>query len=159
MTRALRCGSLIGVLIVGFGCGTEGPTTLNPVPAPSTTPPPTPPPLPPPTPPPPPPGELVATYVFSDRLDYAVGAITAESQYLLYANEVFEWRNGDDSFFSVWRGTYRQENATLTFRFSGRWTDDAGFATGTLQGDLLEVRYSEIMEHSGFENAVYRRSQ
>ena len=25
--------------------------------------------------------------------------------------------------------------------------------------DLLEVRYSEIMQHSDFENAVYRRSQ
>jgi hypothetical protein len=30
---------------------------------------------------------------------------------------------------------------------------------GTLKGDLLEVRYSEMMQHSDFENAVYRRSQ
>lgn len=54
---------------------------------------------------------------------------------------------------------YRQDNATITFRFDGAWTLDQGFATGTPRGDLLEVRYSEIMQHSDFENAVYRRSR
>jgi hypothetical protein len=29
------------------------------------------------------------------------------------------------------------------------------FATGTLKGDLLEVRYGDSMQHSDFENAVY----
>ena len=53
-------------------------------------------------------------------------------------------------------GTYRQENdrITLDFNADGSWD-----ASGTLNGDLLEVRYSEMMQHSDFENAVYRRSQ
>ena len=38
-------------------------------------------------------------------------------------------------------------------------TTAGGDATGILQGDLLEVRYSDIMQHSDFENAVYRRLQ
>jgi hypothetical protein len=46
--------------------------------------------------------------------------------------------------------------AAITFRFDG---GDQGFATGTLKGDLLEVRYSERVQHSDFENAVYRRSR
>ena len=34
------------------------------------------------------------------------------------------------------------------------------FATGTLKAELLEVRsYGDSMQHSDFENAVYRRSQ
>ena len=60
------------------------------------------------------------------------------------------------------------------FRFDDAWTWDQGwsclrdsrptrglcpFATGTLKGDLLEVRYGDSMQHSDFENAVYRRSQ
>jgi hypothetical protein len=58
----------------------------------------------------------------------------------------------------VYLGTYRQDNATITFRFHPS-TGDRVDATGTLEGDLMEVRYSEIMQHSDFENAVYRRLQ
>jgi hypothetical protein len=148
MTRVLRCGSLIGVLMLGLACGTEQPTAPSAVPAPPTT---TQPPQPLPS------GEPVATYVFSGPLDYAIRGFTTGSQYLLYDNGVFGLRY--DAFAHVYLGTYRQDNATITFRFDGRWTWDQGNATGTLKGDLLEVRYSEIMEHSDFENAVYRRSQ
>ena len=72
----------------------------------------------------------------------------------MYENGVFGLRY--DAFAHVYLGTYRQDDATITFRFDG---GDQGFATGTLKGDLLEVRYSERMQHSDFENAVYRRSQ
>ena len=41
MTRVLRCGSLIGGLMLGLACGTEQPTAPSAVPAPPTvTPPP-----------------------------------------------------------------------------------------------------------------------
>jgi hypothetical protein len=64
-----------------------------------------------------------------------------------------------EAFGHVYLGTYRQDNAAITFQFHPPSTADRVDATGTLQGDLMEVRYSEIMQHSDFENAVYRRSQ
>ena len=164
MTRILRCGSLIGVLMLGLACGTERPTAPSAVPALRTAPP---------TPQPPQPlpsGEPVATYVFNGPLDYPILGFTTGSQYLLYDNGVFGLRY--DAFDHVYVGTYRQDNATITFRFDDAWTWDQGssclrdsrpthglcpFATGTLTGELLEVRYGDEMQHSDFENAVYRR--
>jgi hypothetical protein len=64
-----------------------------------------------------------------------------------------------DAFAHVYLGTYQQVNAAITFRFGPPSTGDRVDATGTLKGDLMEVRYSEIMQHSDFENAVYRRLQ
>ena len=78
-------------------------------------------------------------------------------QPLLCDNGVFGLRY--DAFAHVYLGTCRQDNATITYRFDGGWTWDRGDATGTLKGDLLEVRYSDIMQQSDFENAVYRRLQ
>ena len=90
----------------------------------------------------------------------------------MYDSGVFGLRY--DAFPHVYQGTYRQDNATIMFRFDDAWTWDQGwsclrdsrptrglcpFATGTLKGDLLEVRYGDSMQHSDFENAVYRRSQ
>ena len=181
MTRVLRCGPLIGVLMLGLACGTDRPTAPSALPDRQTTtqppPPPTPPPPPPspPTPPPAPPqpsGEPVGVYVFSGPLDYPIRGFTAGSQYLLYDNGVFGLRY--DAFPNVGLGTYRQDDGTITFRFDDAWTWDQGwsclsdsrptrglcpFATGTLKGDLLEVRYGDSMQHSDFENAVYRRLQ
>jgi hypothetical protein len=63
MTRALRCGSVMGGLMLGLACGIEQPTAPSTVRTlPTLTPPPQPPqPL--------PLGEPVATYVFSGALD------------------------------------------------------------------------------------------
>jgi hypothetical protein len=170
MTRVLRYVPLIGALMLGLACGTERPTAPSAVLAPATTTQPPPPPTPPP--PPQPSGEPVAIYVFSGPLDYAIRGFTEGSQYLLYDNEVFGLRYEASSH--VYPGTYRQDNATITFRFTDTWTWDQGwsclsdsrptrgicpFATGTLEGDLLEVRYGDSMQHSDFENAVYRRLQ
>ena len=149
MTHILRYGALIGSLMLGLACGTEQPTGPGRVPAPPTV-----------TQPPPQPpqelpsGEPVATYVFSGLLNYPVSAFTYRSQFLLYENGVFGLRY--DAFSHVYLGTYREDNGTITFLFDGSWSQGA---TGTLKGDLLEVRYSDIMQHSDFENAVYRRSQ
>ncbi len=172
MTRVLRCGPLIGVLMLGLACGTEPLTAPSALPDRQTT---TQPPSPP-TPPPPPPsppqpsGEPVGVYVFSGPLDYTISGSTPGSQFLLYDNGVFGLRY--DAFPNVALGTYRQDNGTITFRFNHTWTWDQGwsclsdsrptsglcpFATGTLKGDLLEVRYGDSMQHSDFQNAVYRR--
>ena len=143
--RVWHCGSLIGGLMLVLACGTEQPTAPSAVPTPPTI---TQPPQPLPS------GDHVATYVFSATLDHPVRGFTTGSQYLLYDNGVFGLRYDTH----VHLGTYRQDDATITFRFDGTWTWDQGIATGTLKGDLLEVRYSDIMVHSDFENAVYRRS-
>ena len=148
MTRVLRCGWLVAWLMLVLACGIEHSTAPGPVTAPPTT---TQPPQ------PLPPGEPVAIYVFSGPLDYAPSPVTKGSQYLLYDDGVFGLRY--DAFSHVFLGVYRQDNDTITFQFDDKWTSDGGDATGTLKGELLEVRYSEIMQHSDFENAVYRRSR
>jgi hypothetical protein len=114
----------------------------------------------------------VATYVFHGRLDYPIRDFTAASQYLPYDGGVFGLRY--DGFPHVYLGTYRQDDVTITFRFDEAWTWDQGwgclsnssptrgmcpFATGTLRGAILEVRYGDSMQQSDYENAVYRRSQ
>ena len=142
MTRGLRCGSLLGVLILGLACGSEQPTGPGRVPPPTVTQPPQELPS----------GEPVATYVFSGPLNYNVSGFTGGSQYLLYGNGTFGLRY--DAFAHVYLGTYRQDYDTIGFWFGGQFG-----ATGTLKGDLLEVRYSEMMHHADFEDAVYRRSQ
>ena len=167
MTRVLRCGWLFGGLMLGLACGTEPPTAPSPVHVqPTITQPPQPPPQPRPS------GEPVATYVFRGPLDNPIRDFTSGSQYLLYDNGVFGLRY--DAFAHVYLGTYRQDSDTIIFRFDDAWTWDQGssclrdsrptsglcpFATGTLKGDLLEVRYGDSMQHSDFENALYRRSE
>ena len=136
--------------MLGLACGAEAPTAP-------------PPPIiiepPPPTPPRQlPSGEPVATYVFSARLDYAVSGATSASRYVLWDGGVFGLRYDAFSNTAVYLGTYRQDNGTITFRFDGQWSL-GGLATGTLKGDLLEVRYSLGMQLSDFEDALYRRSQ
>jgi hypothetical protein len=148
MTRILRCGSLVGGLMLVLACGTGQPTAPSAVRIPPIIPQP---------PAPPPSGDPVGTYVFSGTLDHRISGFTAGSRYLLYDNGVFGLRY--DAFDHVYLGTYRQDNATIIFSFGGGWTWDQGIAMGTLKGELLEVRYSDIMVHSDFENAVYRRSQ
>ena len=72
----------------------------------------------------------------------------------------------------VYLGTYREEDDTILFRFADDWTWEQGrsclrdsgptggqcpFASGTVKGDFLEIRYGDTMQHSDFENAVYKR--
>jgi hypothetical protein len=90
------------------------------------------------------------TYVFSGQLDYPVSHFTETSKYVLYDNGAFQlqYLNGQLT------GAYERENDRISFRFAG-----GGDANGTLNSGALEVRYSERMQHSDFENAVYKRSQ
>ena len=163
----MRFTSILCLTLSILGCSENGtpraPTAPTAPPPPVATPPP---------PQPRPSGEPVVSYVFSSPGEYPISGYTSGSQYLLYDNGVFGLRY--DAFAHVYLGTYRQDNDTITFRFDQAWTWDQGwscpsdsrptrglcpFATGTLKGDLLEVRYGDSMRHSDFENAVYRRSQ
>ena len=136
MIRAFRFGSLVVGLVLASACSSE------------------------PTPPVAPPeqqlpaGEAV-TYLFSAPLDDAVRDVTTRSQYLLYRNGAFALRY--DTSPRVYLGMYRKDEATITFWFDGNWTLDQGTATGTLKGGLLEIRYSDVMRQSEFNNAVYRQ--
>jgi hypothetical protein len=150
MIRVVRCGSLVGVLMLGLACGTGQPTAPSAAPPPTTTPSPQ-------WPQPLPPGEPVATYAFNGPLDYPVRGFTAGSRYLLYDSGVFALQF--DAFAHVYLGRYQTDKDSITFWFDGRWTGNMGTAAAALRGDLLEVRYSDIMQHSDFENAVYRRSR
>jgi hypothetical protein len=168
MIRCLHCGLLLAVLLLALACGTDrppAPTVVSPPPAAGASPPPAP------APPPLPSGELAATYSYDGPLDYPVSEFTRRSEYLLYDSGAFALRYQEGW---VYPGTYRQEDGTILFRFQDDWTWDQGwsclrdsrptsghcpFASGTPRGDLLEVRYGDTMQHSDFENAIYRRRQ
>ena len=94
------------------------------------------------------------SYDFSRELSYPTRTYTNTSQYVLYESGAFSLRYAAPVGDYV--GTYREDAGRILFSFiaDSRWD-----ATGTLNGDSLEVRYNLIMELSDFENAVYRRAQ
>jgi len=128
------------------------PSALLPQP-PISQPPPSAPPAPPPPQQPPLPGPTT-TYVFSEPLGYPVSGYTRASKYVLYDSGAFALEYA--GFERPYAGAYRLENGRISFDFNANGSSDA---SGDLTGDLLEVRYSDLMQHSDFENAVYRRSQ
>ena len=94
-------------------------------------------------------------YSFSGRLSYPISDYTTASRFVLHDNGTFALQYV--SLGGEYVGTYRRdENSLISFRFAA---DDRWVATGTLNGDSLEVRYDRTMELSDFENAVYRRSR
>lgn len=124
------------------------PTAPSPPPA---APAPAPPPQPPPTVPPlSGPSRL---FVYIGPLGYPVRHFTTGSQYVLYDNGAFALQY---PFIAPYTGVYREENGRIAFEFSPGGQENA---VGSLDGDLLEVRYSERMQHADFEDAVYKRSQ
>jgi hypothetical protein len=94
-------------------------------------------------------------YLADGPLSYPISDYTTASRYVLHDGGTFSLQYPSLGGLQ-YVGTYRQEDARVTFVFSadGLWD-----ATGTLNGDSLEVRYNLNMELSDFENAVYRRSQ
>jgi len=145
MTAVVRCGTLLGVLVFSVACSNGNrPTAPSPLPT-----------QPPPTAGVPPLTGPASTYLFSGNVPpYPVRPYTEASKYALYDNGAFSLQYA--SLGHEYVGTYRQDNGLISFRFVA---DDRWFATGTLKGDSLEVRYNTIMDLSDFENAVYRRSQ
>jgi hypothetical protein len=164
MIAAVRCGTLLAILVFSVACGSGSadrltfPSSLSAqrpsMPQPPQDPPPEPPPAPRPAEQPPLTGPAT-TYLFSEPLSYRVSDYTIGSKYVLYDNGAFTFQYPAQAV--PYLGAYRQENGGISFDFSP--TDGSQDASGALNGDLLEVRYSLRMEHSDFENAVYRRSQ
>ena len=147
MNRVLRCGSLIGTLILGLACGTEQPTAPSPVTTPPTV-----------TPPPSPQHFLWANPpapTFS-----AVHWITPLA--VSPPDRDTSCTRTECSGYGMTRSpmcTWARIARTTQPSSSGSMAGARDSRRGTLKGDLLEVRYSEMMQHSDFENAVYRRSQ
>jgi hypothetical protein len=86
-------------------------------------------------------------YVFSGPLTYPVSDFTEQSSFVLYDNGAYQLRYHSSNWTIT--GVFHRENGQIVF--------DDGWATGTLNGDLLEVRYSASAQQADYENAVYRR--
>ena len=147
MKTSLLCpASFVAALLTLAGCdqGTISPLPTTPVlsaaPAPPAS-------------PAPPLSGPSTTYRFSGPLDYGVNVFTETSSYVLYDNGAFGLRYESPSGFT-YTGSHWREDARIIFDFVSDGKQDA---VGTLRGDLLELRYSELMQHSDFDNAVYRR--
>lgn len=157
MIATVRFGTLVGLLVFCVACDAQpGPSTAPTPPAPPTAR----------TPPPPPSGPPLSgpstTYHFSAPIDRAVSSYTQRSTYVLYNNGAFSFRY--EAFAGVaYTGSYRQEDGRILFDFGadGRGSVLGGpDATGTLNGDLLEIRYSfESRVGADFEDAVYQRTE
>lgn len=154
MTAVVHRGALIGFLTLTVACGTERPTAPSSTQPPSTTPPAAQPPAPSPPAGQPPLTGPATTYLFSAPLAYQVRSFTSESRYVLYDNGAFGLMYA--AFDFTYAGTYWRVGRDIYFDFG---TDGLWDASGTLEGDVMEVRYSVMMEHSDFENAVYKRSR
>jgi hypothetical protein len=152
MIATVRLGALVGLVVFCVACDPQQPTALGRS-APPTAP----------TPPAPPSGPPLSgpstTYHFSAPLDQPVSSYTQTSSFVLYNNGAFAIRY--EGFGAY--GSYRQEDASILFDLAadGKGSQFGGpDALGTLNGDLLEVRYSlEMRIGSDFENAVYRRTE
>jgi hypothetical protein len=150
MTRVLRHVALVAVVAVSVACsdrpGVTSPTAPAPMPVAAT------PVTPPPPVPLPPLSGRSTTYEFSAPLGYPVShhPYTTRSAFVVYENGYFQLLYRDFPHWVI-RGSYKQDGTQVLFYFDSFTT-----AVGTLKGSTLEVRYSDMMIHSDFENAVYQ---
>src|SRR5687767_3486916 len=131
MNTIVRCGTIVGLLMLAAACNADGPTapswlrvppsTVQPPPAPVP-----PPPAPVPPPPIPPFSGPTTTYVFSGPLSCPVSGFTTASKYVLYDSGAFSFQYVS---LAEYVGSYRLENGRIDFYFSG------DVAAGTLNGD------------------------
>ena len=155
MAAAVSCGMLLSVLVLCAACDSPPPTAPSPRP-PSSSPLRV-------TPPPPPRVPLTGPstlYVFSASLDYPVRDVTNTSSYELFANGAFAL--GYETLAHAYTGSYLREQGRIIFDFGADAEVMQGGgpdAVATVDGDSLNVRYHEIMQHSDFENAVYRQAR
>jgi len=147
----LFAAALAGVLATGGGCD-DRPGVTAPSPRPASQ-------LPVverPLPPLPPLTGAAITYAFSGALENfgvsRVSRLTEGSSFVLYESGGFSLQF--EAFPQQGRGRYERDDGQIRFYFSEHGT--AVDAIGTLRGNLMEVRYSESMQHSDFENAIYQ---
>lgn len=97
------------------------------------------------------------TYAFSEPLaNFGVARVspfTEQSSFALYDNGAFylEYKTAPARL----QGRYERDGERIDFHFGT--LDDGVDAVGTVQGERLEVRYGPLMQHSDYEDAVYRR--
>jgi hypothetical protein len=151
MDTTVRHGAVVILLVLFAACGSSGPTSPTGTNPPLARPSPTPPP---PTNFPPLSGPS-RTFVFDRELSYRVSDYTRNSRFVLYDNGAFVLQYsslGEGGY----RGGYKEANGVVIFEWEGWSVAGPWGATGTLNGDSLTVRYNEIMQHTDFEDAVYR---
>lgn len=143
---AVRRGAILVLAALSVTCGRIDPPT-----APTSTP------TQPVSPAPPPrPAEYppiigpASVFDFSGPLSYPVRGYTTTSRYVLYDNGAFALQYLGFEY----PGSYEKEGGTIRFLFSP--SDSRSGAVGTLNGRLLEVRYSDTMQHADFEDAAYQ---
>ena len=148
----MKCGQLlvIGVAILIGGCTTaeiptapeassSSPAPVNPLDNGKT----------------PPENGPVRIYAYRGPASYDVSWYTLGSQFRLYDNGGFTLVYPHVSY----RGTYRDVDGVIAFAWEGWSVAGPWEASGTLQGDVLTVRYNIIMSLSDFEDAVYVRTE
>jgi hypothetical protein len=149
MSTAIRCGVLLGFVLLIACDNAQRPTAPSIVtavpPAPVQPVAPAPPGF-------PPVSRLARVFVFSSASSYPVRDYTNASRFVLEQDSTFSLQYA--SLGGRYDGTFSEANGRIEFSFPG-----GGNATGTLNGELLDVRYSIWMEHSDFENAIYQRTQ
>ncbi len=160
MTAMLRGGTLVGLLVFSVACDAQRPTLPSSFYSSTAPTPPITPPTPPARPPAPPVSGPSTSYSFSGPLEFPVHDVTTTSRYVLYDSGAFLLRY-ERPGGGEYLGSYRQEAERIIFDFGadGDQRDGQPAAIGTLNGDVLEVRYSRMMQESSFEDAAYRRSQ
>lgn len=156
MKVAVRCGTLLALLVLASACA-DSVTPTTPAPPPETTS----------SPPPPTPGpdfpavsRPARIYLFASKLSYPVHEWTSGSRYVLYDDGTFALQSLRSQGFE-YRGTYTESNALIMFHWQDNQNVPAPWrpATGTVTDDHLTVRYDVIMNMDDFEDAVYIRTQ
>ncbi|HUQ19337.1 MAG TPA: hypothetical protein VM099_06955 [Gemmatimonadaceae bacterium] len=88
-----------------------------------------------------------------DHAFWAPQAYTTQSRFVLYDNHAFALQYPPP--IGEYRGGYTETNAGISFDWEGWSSAGPWWASGTLSGDTLTVRYNMIMALSDFEDAVY----
>jgi hypothetical protein len=92
-------------------------------------------------------------YVGVDSPYYPMHGSPLASRYVLYDDGTFALQYASANYpFFEYRGTYEEANDLITFVGGESWI-------GTIIGDSLAVRYTEMMHHSDFLDGVYVRSR
>jgi hypothetical protein len=76
-------------------------------------------------------------------------------RYVLYADSTFNLQYDGIPTFP---GIYSRADSTITFKFKAPSVVAAWLAGGIFRGDLLVVKYNDVMLLSDFEDGAYMRS-
>ena len=153
MIAVVRFGVLLVWLAAAVACnhanGPTAPTTVT-----SVTPAPSPTVQPPPSTAFPPVSGPARIFAFHAPSSYRVQDYTVASRYVLYEAGTFSLQYA--TLGVTYAGSYVEADGGFRLRFAGdgRWE-----AAATLNGDLLDVHYNDIMSMSDFDDAIYRHSQ